>query len=192
MGCLPAAMEEAAEEAVGSGRVDMACLLERRNEEEKVVLRACEAADAAAGLEDGEELPAIEAAPAQAVTFAPQLELVDGKLVPKAQSLTVQAQAEPTHRRVREYNNIVNNASYTNRMPNERWSAEETDAFFNVSFSISRCTVASPLVSSITPAKLSKTSTMAACLFVSYADCRSMLPIAFCDASRATTHGQGA
>ena len=151
-----------------------------------------QAADAAAGLEDGEELPAIEAAPAQAVTFAPQLELVDGKLVPKAQSLTVQAQAEPTHRRVREYNNMVNNASYTNRMPNERWSAEETDAFFNVIFSNPRHAIASPLVSSMSPAELSKTSTLTTCLFVSCRSSLCVLPMACHDASRAASHGQGA
>ena len=76
---------------------------------------------------------AIQAPPETVLAFAPQLELVDGKLVPKAQSLTVQAQAEPSFRRVREYSNVVNNASYTNRAPNERWSAEETEAFYNVS-----------------------------------------------------------
>lgn len=84
------------------------------------------------GDEDDEQL-AIQAPPEATLAFAPQLELVDGKLVPKAQSLTVQAQAEPSHRRVREYSNVVNNASYTNRAPNERWSAEETEAFYNVS-----------------------------------------------------------
>ena len=152
-----------------------------------------QAADAAAGLEDGEELPAIEAAPAQAVTFAPQLELVDGKLVPKAQSLTVQAQAEPTHRRVREYSNIVNNASYTNRMPNERWSAEETDAFFNVIFSIPRHAIGFPLVSLVSPAGTFQDK-HAGNLSV-YIMCRSslcVLSMACHDASRATSHGQGA
>lgn len=94
----------------------------------------------AAEEQDEDEQLAIQAPPEKGLTLAPQLELVDGKLVPKAQSLTVQAQAEPTFRRVREYTNVVNNASYTNRAPSDRWSPEETEAFFNVSLYLEYCT----------------------------------------------------
>ena len=65
--------------------------------------------------------------------FAPQLELVDGRLVPKAQSLVVQAQPENAHMVVREYSNIINNQSHSNRIRSSAWSAEETEAFFCVS-----------------------------------------------------------
>ena len=76
---------------------------------------------------------AVQRIPPTSTNFAPQLELVDGKLVPMSQSLVVQAQPEHVHMVVREYSNIVNNQSHSNRIRTANWTAEETEAFFCVS-----------------------------------------------------------
>lgn len=59
-----------------------------------------------------------------------EFELVDGKMAPKQQSMVIQAQAAQVHGPVTEYKNVINNLSYSKRMSNERWSAEETEMFF--------------------------------------------------------------
>ena len=68
-------------------------------------------------------------------TFVPQLELVNGKMVPNARSLVVQAQPEATNTIVKPYENLINNQSHSKRIKSERWSEKETDMFFMVSVS---------------------------------------------------------
>ena len=88
-----------------------------------------------AGDEEEQQL-AIEPAPQTALSMAVQMELDEnGKLVPKAQSMVIQAQAQPLYRQVTEYNNVVNNNSFTKRMHSDRWNEQETDAFFAVRLS---------------------------------------------------------
>jgi len=41
-------------------------------------------------------------------------------------------QAQPSYRRVTEYNSVVNNNSHSNRMQSDRWTSDETEAFFSV------------------------------------------------------------
>jgi hypothetical protein len=94
--------------------------------------------------EEQEERLALQAPPETSLTLAPQLELVDGKLVPKVQSMMVQAQAQPSYRRVTEYNSIINNNSHGNRMQSERWSPDETEAFFSVTPPPSSCSLGLP------------------------------------------------
>ena len=59
--------------------------------------------------------------------------VVDGKIVINTDSLTMQAEeAAPNYRRVIEQGTRLNAASYRNRTVHERWSAEETELFYQV------------------------------------------------------------
>ena len=109
-------------------------------------------AEQIAGNEEEQPL-AIEPAPQAALSMAVQMELDEhGKLVPKAQSMVIQAQAQPVYRQVTEYNNVVNNNSFTKRMHSERWDEQETDAFFAVCLSsCSLCPQPSNLILTLYP-----------------------------------------
>lgn len=82
------------------------------------------------------DVPALPAPPQDRSRSGLEMELVDGKLVPKAQSLVIQAQAAPLFQEVTEYSNVVNNASYMHKAICDRWRPEETEMFFQVDPSI--------------------------------------------------------
>lgn len=70
-------------------------------------------------------------APAPAAAPAPQVQVIDGRVVVNRQSLTVQAQEKEQYTRiVTEDTARLNSLSYMNRLPNERWSAEDTELFY--------------------------------------------------------------
>ena len=88
-------------------------------------------------IEGSDPLLALPAPPQRNSNGGIEMELVDGKLVPKAQSLVIQAQAAPAYREVTEYSNVINNASYMKKSNNDRWQPEETEMFFQVDPSVS-------------------------------------------------------
>lgn len=62
---------------------------------------------------------------------APQVTVVDGKIVVNRHSLTVQAQEKQEYTRVvTEDANKLNSMTYMSRISNERWSAEDTELFY--------------------------------------------------------------
>jgi len=66
--------------------------------------------------------------------LAPQVQVVDGRIVVNRQSLTVQAQEKQEYTRiVTEDNARLNSMTYMNRISNERWSVEDTELFYRVS-----------------------------------------------------------
>lgn len=63
--------------------------------------------------------------------LAPQVHMVDGRIVVNRQSLTVQAQEREHYTRViTEDMHRVNSMTYTNRISNERWTTEDTELFY--------------------------------------------------------------
>lgn len=71
--------------------------------------------------------------------IAPQVQIVNGRIVINQQSLVVAAQASTredtdTYRRVEEDRPKLNYNSYSNRTPVERWKAEDTNLFYKVCF----------------------------------------------------------
>ncbi len=63
--------------------------------------------------------------------LAPQVQVVDGRIVVNRQSLTVQAQERQQYTRVvNEDQNRLNSMTYMNRISNERWSTEDTELFY--------------------------------------------------------------
>ncbi|KAL4524575.1 hypothetical protein Ndes2526A_g06695 [Nannochloris sp. 'desiccata'] len=63
--------------------------------------------------------------------LAPQVQVVDGRIVVNRQSLTVEAQEREQYTRiVTEDMNRLNSMSYTNRISNERWTTEDTELFY--------------------------------------------------------------
>jgi hypothetical protein len=62
---------------------------------------------------------------------APQVTVVEGKIVVNRHSLTVQAQEKQEYTRVvTEDANKLNSMTYMSRISNERWSAEDTELFY--------------------------------------------------------------
>jgi hypothetical protein len=63
--------------------------------------------------------------------LAPQVQVVDGRIVVNRQSLTVQAQEREQYTRVvNEDYNRLNSMTYMNRISNERWTTEDTELFY--------------------------------------------------------------
>ncbi|GAB4822758.1 hypothetical protein N2152v2_009804 [Parachlorella kessleri] len=88
---------------------------------------------------NGELVPRASSLPPQpqpqeqpsSVALAPQVHVVDGRIVVNQQSLMVQAQAaEAITRVVREDQPKLNSASYMRTIGNERWSPEDTELFY--------------------------------------------------------------
>ena len=80
--------------------------------------------------EDGQAMPAEAGAPA---SLAPQVHIIDGKIVVDDATLTVTATRESetgSFRRIVESGTILNSSTYSNRIKPERWSVEDTDKFF--------------------------------------------------------------
>ncbi|KAK9838344.1 hypothetical protein WJX81_005983 [Elliptochloris bilobata] len=63
-------------------------------------------------------------------SLAPQVEVVDGHIRVVEASLTVTAQPVAEARVVVEDTQLLNSASYSNRLPNDRWNSEDTDQFY--------------------------------------------------------------
>eukprot|EP00743_Colponemidia_sp_Colp-15_P006873 GILK01007416.1.p1 GENE.GILK01007416.1~~GILK01007416.1.p1 ORF type:complete len:367 (+),score=54.06 GILK01007416.1:83-1183(+) len=71
----------------------------------------------------------------QGMSFAPKLQLVNGKIVVDASSLVVTAEAPKSdtvveYEVVHESTSRVTSASFIKRTPNNRWTDEETDKFY--------------------------------------------------------------
>lgn len=65
------------------------------------------------------------------MALAPQVTVVEGKIVVNRHSLTVQAQEKQEYTRVvTEDANKLNSMTYMSRISNERWSAEDTELFY--------------------------------------------------------------
>ncbi|XP_024538779.1 transcription factor TFIIIB component B'' homolog isoform X1 [Selaginella moellendorffii] len=86
----------------------------------------------------------------QAVPLAPQVEVVDGKIVINQQSLEVDARAfnqddVGSYRRIDETTTKLNYHSYMDKIPRDRWKPEETDMFyksvqqFGTDFAVIKC-----------------------------------------------------
>lgn len=58
------------------------------------------------------------------------MQIIDGKIVMNRESLTIQAQAEQTYRRVVEDRPVLNSTTYANRPNGDRWTKEDTELFF--------------------------------------------------------------
>ncbi|KAK2077409.1 hypothetical protein QBZ16_004254 [Prototheca wickerhamii] len=71
-------------------------------------------------------------APAPAASLVPQVAVgADGRIVIAETSLVVQAQEQPPERRVvTEEHFTLNSTTYSNRLSNERWNAEDTELFY--------------------------------------------------------------
>ena len=83
-----------------------------------------------AEIQEQEEEHPLEETPVN--SLVPTLEMLNGKMVPQAQSLVVQAQPEATTTKVTLYKNLINNQSHSKRIKSERWSEQETEVFFQV------------------------------------------------------------
>lgn len=69
--------------------------------------------------------------PGAGSVLAPQVQVIDGRIVVNAASLTVQAQElQPFTRVVTEDTPKLNSLTYMNKLSNERWSPEDTELFY--------------------------------------------------------------
>mgnify|MGYP007076051449 FL=1 len=70
-------------------------------------------------------------------SFAPQVQIIDGRIVINEESLTVSAHPKDdirTYKRVEETHSKLNYHSYTKRTARVNWQKDETERFYEVVF----------------------------------------------------------